>query len=110
MGYMALRGNIISINIEILFGRVKGIAKRSKQQRLYLSLSQKTLSDRSDVKYGTLKKFEQTGQISLESLLKIALVLGRFDDFDDLFVENVEKSSISFEKLFEENTRKRGRK
>ncbi|MGL5626698.1 MAG: hypothetical protein ACRDDW_04165 [Candidatus Rhabdochlamydia sp.] len=34
---------------------------------------------------GVLKKFEQTRKISLESLLKIALVLGALGEFKDLF-------------------------
>lgn len=34
---------------------------------------------------GSLKRFEQTGKISLESLLKIAVVLGASEPFSDLF-------------------------
>ncbi len=37
------------------------------------------------VDYGSLKQFEQTGKISLESLLKIAVVLNASEPFSDLF-------------------------
>ena len=48
-------------------------------------MSQRTLAERSGVSYGTLKKFERTGQISLTSLLKIALILDSLEDFQHLF-------------------------
>lgn len=43
-----------------------------RARRLALNLSQNTLSQKSGVSYGVLKKFERTGQISLESFLKLA--------------------------------------
>ena len=86
------------------------IASRAKLKRLSLNLSQKTLSVRSGVCYGTLKKFEQTGQISLESLLKIALALDEFEKFDYLFAKHSEELPASLGELLKENTRKRGRK
>jgi transcriptional regulator with XRE-family HTH domain len=88
----------------------KIIAKRVRARRLNLNLSQQTLSDRSGVKYGTLKKFETTGQISLEALLKLALVLDELAGFDQLFVEDAEKLPSSLDELLAEDTRKRGRK
>jgi transcriptional regulator with XRE-family HTH domain len=88
----------------------KDIAKRAQEKRLALNLSQQTLSERSGVSYGTLKKFERTGQISLESLLKIALALDAFDAFDHLFTKSIEELPASLDELLEENTRKRGRK
>lgn len=86
------------------------IAKRAKQRRLELNLSQKTLSERSGVSYGSLRKFEQTGQIAFESLLKIALVLNALDEFDAIFSTQVEKFPSTLDELLQDNTRKRGRK
>jgi hypothetical protein len=48
------------------------IAKRAREKRLSLNLSQKTLAERSGVSLGSLKKFEQRGKISLESLLQMS--------------------------------------
>lgn len=86
------------------------IAARAKAKRLHFNWSQRTLSERSGVCYGTLKKFEQTGQISLDSLLKIALVLDEFDEFDHLFTKKEQELPASLDELFEDKLRKRGRK
>ena len=64
---------MISINIMAPQEVQKKIAKQVRVKRLDLNLSQQTLSEKSGVSYGVLKKFEQSGQISLESLLKLAL-------------------------------------
>lgn len=61
------------------------IAKRMRERRKEKRLSQAALSERSDVSLGSLKRFEQTGEISLSSLVKIAFALGCEDDFDRLF-------------------------
>ena len=63
---------------EEISGKVRQI-RRSKK------LSQQQLAKKSGVSLGSLKRFESTGRISLESLLKIALVLGRLNDFESLF-------------------------
>ena len=88
----------------------KVIASGARNRRLQLNLSQQTLSEKSGVSYGSLKKFEQTGQISLESLLKLAVVLGRVDDFKALFVPAPAIAALSLDELIETDKRKRGRK
>ena len=86
------------------------IAKCAQNKRLYLNLSQKSLSERSGVSFGTLKKFERTGKISLESLLKLALVLECLEQFRDLFKLPNPIELPSIDELLKDNTRKRGRK
>ena len=61
------------------------IAHNLKKLRKRRKLSQAEFAERSSVSYGSLKRFEQTGKISLESLLKIAVVLGASEPFSDLF-------------------------
>lgn len=46
-----------------------------RTRRLALGLTQAGLAERSGVKLPTLRKFERTGKISLESFLHLALVL-----------------------------------
>ncbi|MCC2624183.1 MAG: hypothetical protein K0R14_56 [Burkholderiales bacterium] len=46
------------------------ISARAKAKRLYLNLSQKSLAERSGVSLGSLKLFETSGKISLESLIR----------------------------------------
>ena len=92
------------------FEMAKEIAKKAQEKRLKLNLSQQTLSEKSGVSYGTLKKFEQKGQISLESLLKIALALGEMNKFDQLFAKTDDQLPASLDELLDDHPRKRGRK
>lgn len=98
------------ISLKSPFEMANDIAKKAQKKRLELNLSQQTLSKKSGVSYGTLKKFEQKGQISLESLLKIALVLGEMDKFEYLFAQTDEKLPASLDELLKDHRRKRGRK
>jgi transcriptional regulator with XRE-family HTH domain len=86
------------------------ISKKARAKRLSLDLSQQTLSEKSGVSYGVLKKFERTGKISLESLLKLSLVLGCMDDFNILFEFDKPEEALSLDELMEDSSRKRGRK
>ena len=58
------------------------IRDRFKARRGTLRYTQKELSTRSGVSLGSLKRFESSGQIALESLLKLALVLECLGDFE----------------------------
>ena len=66
--------------IQKLAVRVKNIRKRRK-------ISQEELSERSGVSYGSIKRFESTGQISLISLTKIAIALGCADEIANMFTD-----------------------
>ena len=61
------------------------IAEHARNKRRILKLSQKELASRSGVSLGSVKRFEQTAEISLASLLKIAMVLHCLKDFENLF-------------------------
>ena len=60
--------------------KLKSIRKRRK-------ITQKQLAARSNVSYATLRKFEKTGQISLESFIKISMELGLLNELSNLFSE-----------------------
>lgn len=64
-----------------------GIANRLKTIRKRYKLSQKDLSTKSGVSFGSIKRFEQTGEISLLSLSKIAIALELEDELDKLFLD-----------------------
>ncbi len=51
-------------------------------------MSQKELSERSGVAYASIRKFESTGIISLESLLKICESLKRLTDFESILLQS----------------------
>lgn len=89
---------------------LREIAERAKARRLASNLSQAGLAQRSGVSLGSLKRFEKTGQISLDSLLKLALVLDALSDFEHLFLSGPEQIKSLDQLLKENKQRKRGRK
>ncbi|NLW12531.1 MAG: helix-turn-helix transcriptional regulator [Clostridiaceae bacterium] len=63
----------------------KGIAERLVKIRKRRRISQKDLSVKSGVSLGSLKRFEQTGDISLVSLTKLAIALDLENELESLF-------------------------
>ena len=63
------------------------IAKRMAGIRRRRKISKKELAKRSGVSLGSLKRFEQTGDISLISLTKLAMALGLENELDGLFMD-----------------------
>jgi len=62
-----------------------------RERRKSLGYTQNELATRSGVSLGSLKRFERSGQISLESLLKLALVLECLDEFSSLCEKKEER-------------------
>ena len=60
------------------------ISLKFKTRRKALKLTQEKLSEKSNVSLGSIKRFEQSGQISFEFLLKLALVLECLKDFEGI--------------------------
>lgn len=63
------------------------IATHVVELRKRKKISQKELAARSGVSFGSIKRFEQTGEISLQSLTKIAIALSAEDELERLFSE-----------------------
>ena len=76
------------------------LSNRFREVRKNKKISQSELADKSGVSLGSIKRFEQTGQISLESLLKLAHLFDRLDDFDSVFKIIPDLKEI--EKLFKQ--------
>lgn len=71
----------------------KNLAMRVKNIRKRRKISQEALSIKSGVSYGTIKRFETTGMISLLSLTKIAIALGCTNEITEMFT-NIPYNSI----------------
>ena len=69
------------------------LAEKAREKRKYMKLTQLQLAEKSGVSLSSLKRFERTGEISLASLLKIAMVLDSLKDFEKVF-EKPEYTSI----------------
>ena len=63
------------------------LANRVRRIRKRRSISQEKLSSLSGVSYGSIKRFESTGQISLLSLTKIAMALDIADELRNIFTQ-----------------------
>ncbi|MFI3299926.1 MAG: helix-turn-helix transcriptional regulator [Candidatus Gastranaerophilales bacterium] len=57
------------------------MVKKRKLQKL----SQSSLAQKSGVSLGSIKRFETKYEISLSSIIKIAIVLDSIEDFENLF-------------------------
>lgn len=71
------------------------IANRMIQLRKRKKISQKELAARSGVSLGSLKRFEQSGEISLKSFTKLTIALGVEEELVSLF------SEVSFDSIEE---------
>ena len=78
------------------------IAQKIVRLRKRKKITQKQLAARSGVSLGLLKRFEQSGEISLQSLTKIAIALDVENELEGLF-DNVPFASI--EEVINEQTK-----
>ena len=64
---------------------VKSLADKIKEHRKKLKISQEVLAQKSGVSLGSIKRFETKYEISLISLIKIAIALNLDNEFANLF-------------------------
>ena len=76
---------------------LKSTAQNVAVLRKELNWTQQDLAEKSGVSYGSIKRFERSGQISFESLLKIVEVLNRLTEFETLLLP---KDDQRLKKLF----------
>jgi len=94
------------------FRAQKKLLENIRTRRLIMELTQEGLAKRSGVPLPTLRKFEQKGTISLESFLKILMVLGGLDDVVQV-TEPKQTAFSSIDDVINTNNisiRKRGRR
>ena len=87
---------------------LRGIAERIKERRLERNLTQKTFAKRSGVGYDAYRKFENTGDITLRSLVLCAIALDDAEGFAQLFTKQSYQSIDELLKTQEVKKRKRG--
>ncbi|OUO29286.1 transcriptional regulator [Lachnoclostridium sp. An298] len=76
------------------------IAERIRKIRRRRKISQKRLSEKSGVSLGSVKRFENSGEISLISLTKIAVALELDGELERLFED---APYLSIEEIINEN-------
>lgn len=63
------------------------LAKRFKKIRMSKKISQLDLSKMSNVSFGTIKRFESKGEISLHTLTKLCVALDLESEIQNMFTE-----------------------
>jgi transcriptional regulator with XRE-family HTH domain len=74
------------------------IAQKHKKLRKQCKLTQSDLALRTGISLGSIKRFEQSGEISLSSLLRLSHYFDRLSDFDAVFYIDDEMDRVR--KLF----------
>jgi len=81
---------------------------RLRERRLELNLTQKGLASKAGVSLGTLKRFENSYEISLKHLIMLALVLDATEEFEQLFTKRQFESLDEVLKTTKGKKRERG--
>ncbi len=68
------------------------IRDQFKQRRLSIGYTQVSLSEKSGVSLGSIKRFEKSGEISLKSLLKLSVPLECIDDLTSVAKNSLENT------------------
>lgn len=85
------------------------LARRVKALRLERGWTQQEIADRSGISLATYRRFERSGRISLERLLKLSVILDAQGGFENLFTLPPARSLSDLEEK-DRPTRKRGRR
>ncbi|MCI0500135.1 MAG: helix-turn-helix domain-containing protein [Epsilonproteobacteria bacterium] len=99
---------MLAININSPKQTIEQLRDNFKAKRLSLNLTQEGLANKSGVSLGSLKRFETTGKISLESLLSIAYVLDCLDDFLEIATHKPKEFTLMSDLLKQKSPKKRG--
>lgn len=84
------------------------LAERLRALRLGRQWKRETLATRAGVSPASLKRFENTGKVSLENLLKLCSALGRLGDWEELLQPPPARSLAELEQRAQAPKRQRG--
>lgn len=98
------------LNDKSPFSIAKKISQNMKRRRLDLNFTQEVLSEKSGVSLGSLKRFEAISEISLKSLLQLAIALQATETFHELFMVEKPERIDDILKQKKNVQRKRARK
>ncbi len=82
------------------------LAKRLKSLRLQKRWKRSTLALRSNVTEASLKRFEQTGKVSMENFLKLVFALDRLEELQTLLQPAVANSIKELEEIEQKKPRR----
>lgn len=100
---------MLPLNVTTPGALLRQIARQAVARRLALGWTREELARRTGIPLDTLKRFEQTGQVSLERLLRVALALDALREFGALFPVSEATSLAELEALAASRRRMRAR-
>lgn len=83
---------------------VKRLCGRLRQERLLQQMTQSEVAARAGVGINTVSNLEAGRNVGFETVVKVAMVLGRVDELDELFKPKVD--SLDDILRYEESTRR----
>ena len=86
------------------------LAKRLTAIRLQKTWTRETLAQQANINVHTLKRFERTGQISLERLVAIAQTLDSDQEIERLFKPRHRVDVENWQAITQQPIRKRGKR
>jgi transcriptional regulator with XRE-family HTH domain len=106
------RQRVIYIELKTPKDIQRELAARFRARRLEMNLTQEGLAVRTGVSWSSLKRFEYTGLIAVDALLKLALALECLHDFEHICPDdegrNLSSKTLD-EILADPKKRKKGR-
>lgn len=88
----------------------RSVATRVRTLRLQRGWTQQELADRAGLTLATLRRFERTGRISFDRLLRIAVILDAVAGFGEIFTLPPAQTLAELAERAQRSTRKRGRR
>jgi transcriptional regulator with XRE-family HTH domain len=106
----SITDNMLPIELQTPRDMARTLARRVRALRLDRGWTQEEIAERAGLSLATYRRFERTGRISLERLLKLAVILDARAGFDQLFLRSPARSLAELEERAERQTRRRGRR
>jgi transcriptional regulator with XRE-family HTH domain len=104
---MALNDIILSIKSPLEHQML--LAEKAKKRRLFLNYSRKTMASKAGVNVHSLRRFEESGEISLTSFIHLLFALGDQDSLLEILKPFEIRSLDELRKeASQKKTRKRG--
>ena len=78
------------------------LCERLRKERLYLEMTQADLATRAGISVNTVSNLEAGRNVSFENLVRVAMVLGRLKELEELFKPDL--NSVNDILRYESNT------
>ncbi len=99
---MDIRPNIMDLKFKKSEEVVTLLCERLRKERLYLEMTQSDVATRAGVSMNTVSNLEAGRNVSFENLVRVAMVLGRLKELEELFKPDL--NSVDDILRYESNT------